>query len=258
MSLSLRPPAMQPGASETPAQGAPGKGPSHPVDLHAVSRPAGTFTGDFYFAQRGSNGLWITVGDIAGKGLAAAVVMAMVQEELEQRLVECVALRCDPVSSLQRLQALLQPLLPDNRFVTAVIGHLRDDGTLVIANAGHCAPLIARADGKIESIAPTGPVVGILDHPQWSSVKTVLRPGETLLLYSDGVVEARSKDDEEYGLAQVAASLFSAASEGISASEVTGRILKGVDHHAGGALDDDLTLVVVRRTAQNVVPLRAV
>jgi phosphoserine phosphatase RsbU/P len=256
--MSLRPVAIQPATPGTPAEGALEKSSMHSVDLHAFSRPARTFTGDFYFAQRGSNGLWIAVGDIAGKGLAAAVVMAMVQEELEQRLVECVAMRCDPVSSLQRLQALLHQLLPPNRFITAVIGHLRDDGTLVIANAGHCAPLIARADGTIESIAPTGPVVGILDHPQWSSVKTVLRPGETLLLYSDGVVEARSKDDEEYGVAQVTATLFSAASEGVSARELTGRILQGVDHHAGGARDDDLTLVVVRRTARKAAALHAV
>jgi sigma-B regulation protein RsbU (phosphoserine phosphatase) len=227
------------------------------IDLHAVSLPARTFTGDFYLAERGSEGLWVALGDIAGKGLPAAVVMAMVQEGLEQRLAECVMLQCDPAGALQRLQNLLRPLLPSNRFVTAVIAHLRQDGTLVIANAGHCAPLIARVDGTIEPIAPTGPVVGILDNPRWSSVRTTLARGETLLLYTDGVSEARSGDDQEFGVAQVAATLSSAAASGVSARQVTGRILADVERHASGARDDDLTLVVIRRRPQPTVEMRA-
>ena len=251
-----------PRAIESPAPRAPvvdwqRKGSPPAVDLHAVSLPAKTFTGDFYFAQRGANGVWIVLGDVAGKGLSAAVVMAMVQEDLEQRLAECVAANCDPVTALQRLQKLLQPLLPSNRFVTAVIGHLRDDGTLVIANAGHCAPLVARADGRVEPIDPTGPVIGILDNPRWSSVTTVLEPGETLLLYSDGVVEAKSLDDAEFGLAQVVAILSSISSQGGSAREVSGRILEAVDRHARGVRDDDLTVVVVRLPLQEIVEGRA-
>jgi phosphoserine phosphatase RsbU/P len=217
------------------------------IDLHAVSLPARTFTGDFYFAHRGSDGLWIALGDIAGKGLAAAIVMAMVQEELERRFTECAQTCCDPVTTLQRLQVFLRPLLPANRFVTAVVGHLRDDGRLVIANAGHCAPVVARLDGKIESIAPTGPVVGVLDAPRWSSVTTGLGRGEALLLYSDGVIEAKSLDDEEFGFAPIAAILSSAVRRGVKAREVTGSILEEVRRHASGTREDDLTVVAVRR-----------
>jgi sigma-B regulation protein RsbU (phosphoserine phosphatase) len=253
MRSSWLPRAIESPAPRTPASDWQRKGSLPAVDLHAVSLPAKTFTGDFYFAQRGASGVWIALGDVAGKGLSAAVVMAMVQEDLEQRLTECVATGCDPVTSLQRLQDLLQPLLPSNRFVTAVIGHLRDDGNLVIANAGHCAPLVARTDGRIEPIDPTGPVIGILDNPRWSSVTTVLEPGETLLLYSDGVVEAKSLEDAEFGLAQVVATLFSSSSQGHSAREVSGRILEGVDRHTGGVRDDDLTVVVVRRPLQEMV-----
>jgi phosphoserine phosphatase RsbU/P len=229
-----------------------------PIDLYAVSLPARTFTGDFYFARRGCDGLWIALGDIAGKGLAAAVVMAMVQEALDQRFAECLTARCDPVTALEQLQILLQPLLPSNRFATAVIGFLHDDGTLEIANAGHCAPLIARTGGRVESIAPTGPVVGILDNPRWTSVKTVLECGETLLLYSDGVVEATSPEGEEFGLAQVVAALCSSASEDLSARAVTGRILAGVNHHASGSRDDDLTVVAVRRALRAISGAHAV
>ncbi|MCI0567193.1 MAG: serine/threonine-protein phosphatase [Acidobacteria bacterium] len=258
MRSSLLPQAMESAVPRAPVVGWQGKGSLQSIDLHAVSLPARTFTGDFYFAQRGPNGLWIALGDVAGKGLSAAVVMAMVQEDLEQRLGECVATNCDPVKTLQRLHKLLLPLLPSNRFVTAVVGHLRDDGTLVIANAGHCAPLVARADGKVESIAPTGPVVGILDNPNWTSLTTILERGETLLLYSDGVVEAKSLDDEEFGLSQVVATLSSTASEGLSAREVSGRLLAGVDRHSCGAREDDLTVVVIRRPSKEIVAARAV
>jgi len=258
MRSSGLPRAMGVAGSGTRVANRRGRGSLPSVDLHAISLPAGTFTGDFYLAERGAEGLWIALGDIAGKGLPAAVVMAMVQEGLEQRLAECVMLHCDPVGALQRLQDLLLPLLPSNRFVTAVIAHLREDGTLVIANAGHCAPLIARVDGTIEPIAPTGPVVGILDNPRWSSVKTNLARGETLLLYTDGVTEARSGDDEEFGLAQVAATLSAASATGVSARQVTGAILMGVERHARGAREDDLTLVAIRRTQRPAGRMHAV
>ncbi len=96
-----------------------------PVDLHAVSIPAGSFTGDFYFSHRRGDRLWLSVGDVAGKGLSAAVVMAMIQEELEHRITSCAATLCDPSTTMQRLDAFLKPILPQNRF--------EDDLTLVAA-----------------------------------------------------------------------------------------------------------------------------
>src|SRR5215213_1340305 len=129
-------------------------------DFHAVSRPARTFTGDFYYTHRHEDRLWIAIGDVAGKGLPAAIVMAMIQEELEHRIMSCAAAECDPARTMQRLHDFLLPLLPSNRFATAVIGWLDADGTLRLANAGHCPPLVLRADGTIEEIGSTGPIAG--------------------------------------------------------------------------------------------------
>jgi serine phosphatase RsbU (regulator of sigma subunit) len=211
-------------------------------DVHAVSIPARAFTGDFYFTHRYADRLWFALGDVAGKGINAAVVMAMIQEELEHRITSCAVTRCDPAVTMLRLHAFLRPSLPRNRFATAVIGQLHDDGTLVIANAGHCPPLIVRADGRIEQVGSTGPVVGILRTAQWSSIEIRLEPGDTLLLYSDGLVEAQSSTGEEFGIDGIERTLH-----GGTASDIAEGILGAVDRHTGGVREDDLTLVVVRR-----------
>ena len=200
------------------------------AEVTAISRPARTFTGDFYFTHRHRDRLWLAHGDVAGKGLPAAVVMAMIQEELEHRITSCAATQCDPAATMQRLHEFLRPLLPINRFATGVIGHLREDGMLTIANGGHCPPLIMRRDGTIEEIPSTGPLLGILAHAQWTSYRTRLARGETLVLYSDGVTESQN----DLGVAGLKRILASARS--------TDEILAQV-----GETCDDLTLVMVKR-----------
>ncbi len=203
-----------------------------PVFIEAISRPARTFTGDFYFTHRAADRLWFAQGDVAGKGLPAAVVMAMIQEELEERIVRCARTACDPASTSQRIDEFLRPLLPSNRFATAVIGHLRDDGQLTIANAGHCPPLVLRNDGRIDAIDSTGPVLGILPNARWHSVTTHLDFGESLVLYSDGLVEAQI-DGDELGVEGLRTRMCRTNPRAI---------LTDLDE-----VTDDLTLVVIRR-----------
>src|SRR5437763_3296138 len=119
-------------------------------DVFAFSRAARTFTGDFYFTHRENGLLWFTLGDVSGKGLPAAIVMAMIQEELEHRITSCATAHCDPSTTMMRLHTFLRPLMDSRRFATVVIGNLRDDGLLTIANAGHPSPFIGRRDGSIE------------------------------------------------------------------------------------------------------------
>lgn len=209
------------------------------ADIHAVSRPARTFTGDFYFTHRHDDRLWLAIGDVAGKGLPAAIVMAMIQEELEERIISCANADCDPATTVERLHEFLLPLLPRNRFATAVIGWLDADGLLTIANAGHCPPLILRADGRVEQIGPTGPIAGVLPNARWSSTTLQLDEGDALLLYSDGVTEAEIAGEELglWGLRDIAARV----PRDLPAGEIAKAILREVPGH-----QDDLTLVVVR------------
>jgi len=223
-----------------PAASRPGAKPA--LDVHAVSIPLLAFTGDFYATHRYDDRLWFALGDVAGHGISAAIVMAMIQEELENRIRSCAITRCDPSATMGRLHEFLRPLLPQNRFATTVIGHLLDDGTLRIANAGHCPPLILRRDGSLESVASTGPVIGMLSEARWSSATTRLEPGETLVLYSDGLVEARSADGEEFGISRLKRTLRTGSAEALA-----GSILEAVQRHTNGARQDDLTLVIIRR-----------
>jgi phosphoserine phosphatase RsbU/P len=203
------------------------------IDLQAVSRAARTFTGDFYFTHRHDDRLWLALGDVAGKGLPAAIVMAMIQEELEQRIASCASAECDPSRTAQRLHEFLAPLIPRNRFATAVIGWLREDGKLTLTNAGHPPPLIVRRSGAIEEIDSTGPLLGVLPNASWSTMTTFLAEGDALVLYSDGVTEA-VVDGEELGVAGLKRMLAktTSARELVDALDTT----------------DDVTMLVITQT----------
>ncbi len=211
------------------------------VDIRAISRPARAFTGDFYFTHRHGRTLWVVIGDVAGKGIKAAVIMAMIQEELEDSIVSCAMENNDPSVTMTRLDLFLRRLLPSNRFATVAIAQIRDDGRLIVANGGHPPLLIARRDGSIESIDSTGPVVGLLPSPHWRSITMPFNRGDTLLAYTDGVTEARSDNDEEFGLERLRRT-FSEASRARRATDIAEKIAAALP-----AQEDDLTIIVARR-----------
>lgn len=213
------------------------------VDVHAVSIPAGTFTGDFWFTHRAANRLWFALGDVSGKGLNAALVMAMIREELEAEITDCASIGCDPATTVERLHAFLRPLLPGNRFATMVVGWIRDDGLVRLTNGGHCPPLILRADGRVEPIDSTGPAVGLLPVARWRSRDLQLASADTLLLYSDGVIEATCRD-VEFGTEGIVRALRTAPRD---AEGMTCALVRAVRQYAGGRREDDLTVLAMRR-----------
>jgi serine phosphatase RsbU (regulator of sigma subunit) len=216
------------------------------VDFQAVSRPARAFTGDFYFTHRHGRTLWVVIGDVAGKGIEAAVVMAMIQEELESNIALCARENSDPTVTMTRLDLFLRRILPSNRFATVAIAQIHDDGSLVVVNGGHCALMIARRDGSVQSIDSTGPVVGLLPSPRWYSVRHRFDRGDALLAYTDGVIEARSDADEEFGTERLR-DVFVEAAQQKRASSIAEAIAAAVTAHANGRRDDDLTIIVARR-----------
>jgi phosphoserine phosphatase RsbU/P len=211
-------------------------------DVHAISIPARTFTGDFWFTHPAGDRLWFALGDVAGKGLPAAIVMAMIQEELEHRVTSCATAGCDPSTTMKRLDEFLKPLLPSNRFATAVIGWIRDDGSITLVNGGHCPPMIRRSDGSIEQIGSTGPAVGIVPNSRWRSTAFVLDPGDLLVLYSDGVIESPSLGGEDFGVDGIVRAL----PRSTCARTVAASIVDSATRHAGGGSRyDDLTVMVI-------------
>jgi sigma-B regulation protein RsbU (phosphoserine phosphatase) len=215
------------------------------IDVHALSLPAQTFTGDFYFTHRSGPRFWFAHGDVAGKGLNAAVIMAMIQEELEHRITSCAVTACDPSATMLRLHTFLKSVLPSNKFATAIIGFLHDDGTLAVVNAGHCPLLILRLDGTIEEVGSSGPVVGLLSDAEWQSVSTSIKRGERIVLFSDGLLEARSVSGDEFGISNVRSVLEAAG--GSDVRGMTSALLTAVERHSPGLREDDLTIVALQR-----------
>jgi len=211
-------------------------------DVHAISIPARTFTGDFWFTHPAGDRLWFALGDVAGKGLPAAIVMAMIQEELEHRVTSCATAGCDPSTTMKRLDEFLRPLLPSNRFATAVIGWIRDDGSITLVNGGHCPPMIRRGDGSIEQIGSTGPAVGIVPNSRWRSMTFTLDPGDVLVLYSDGVIESPSMAGEDFGTDGILHSLPSSTCVRAVASAI---VDAATSHARGVPRYDDLTVMVI-------------
>ncbi len=210
--------------------------------FHAVSRPATALTGDFYLRLRRDRGWLFGLGDVAGHGLEASVYMMMIQEEIE-RLAE----RDDlPLAALVgELHATMRRELPGSRFASLVLAEVRADGRTEVVNAGHCPPLLRRADGEIFALPPNGPILGPLPQSRWSSLTTRLRSDDTLLLVSDGVLEANSPGDDEFGTERLWSAL--ARDGALSPRDLVLRLLDEVARfRAQAPPTDDTTIVAIR------------
>lgn len=215
-------------------------------DAFSISIPARTYTGDFYMVRRIGDATWFAVGDVAGKGAQAAIWMAMIQEELDRHFTPPRPER-EACGIVRAIDAMLREELPPNRFATLVVGRVERDGTVVIANGGHPSPLIRRRGGAVEEIPANGPAVGILPNRCWGSTTHHLEPGDALILFTDGAVEARNRDADELGMEGVSA-LVAMAPAG-PAQRLAHAVLDGIHRWTGGAADDDLTLLALSRPA---------
>jgi serine phosphatase RsbU (regulator of sigma subunit) len=221
------------------------------VRLGAVYRPAPEalgIGGDFYQVEPardgGGGGLDFALGDVCGKGVEAAVLTGHVRQGLRTlALVESRPLRV--------LDLLNQSLLDadSGRFASVVIGTVRpaDGGTLdiVLAGGGHLPPLVLRRGGEVETVEVGGMLVGALPGPEFGQARVRLAHDELILLYSDGVTEARGGPNgaEEYGAERLVHDLADCA--GMPAGAVAERIeLRVADWLAGRAHDDIAVLAL--------------
>ena len=200
-------------------------------------------SGDFTtFSQDGSEVLAV-LGDIAGKGVAAGMWFT----HLAGLLQSYGRPDFDPAriaSEINRHLCYLRPVAP---FVTAFIGQIDCAlGTLTYCNAGHFPPILLRADGKTELLEQGGPLLGALEDAEFRSGELMLEPGDTLVAYSDGVLECRNTEGEEFGLDRLMASLPHAKQQ--SASATLMMLLAAVQDFANGSpLLDDVSLTLIQR-----------
>ena len=156
------------------------------------------------------------IGDVSGKGVAAALFMAKVVTHVRFCVRECP----DPARAITKVNTLLEHNNEANMFVTLFIGVLDTaTGHLAYANGGHCAPLCVRKNGSITPLAGlSGPVVGVVPNLVYQGFSQDLDKGDRVYVYTDGVTEARDRDGNFFGEARLYNSIAKASQRAPDAS----------------------------------------
>jgi serine phosphatase RsbU (regulator of sigma subunit) len=213
------------------------------AELFPVRQLSGDFSSLFDLGPAGRNGCGeagIVIGDVAGKGLAAALWVT----HLAGLARLCAAESPDPAGALAAINRHLCAL-PEGVPLAALFFARLDmrRGTLRYSNAGLPAPLLLRGDGEEESLAAGGPMLGAVAEAVFENGEVQFQPGDTLVGFSDGIVECRNPRGEEFGSRRIADAARRAA--GSPAGSLLFSILGGVqDFAAGRPRSDDFTLLV--------------
>jgi serine phosphatase RsbU (regulator of sigma subunit)/anti-sigma regulatory factor (Ser/Thr protein kinase) len=213
----------------------------------AYYRPAREVGGDFYDVIPLTDGqVGFVVGDVTDKGVPAALVMAATRSVLRasaQRLI-------DPGVVLERVNEHLCPDMPAKMFVTCLYGVLEPaTGRFRFANAGHDLPYVKTAEGSVE-LRARGMPLGLMTGMAYEEKQAVLAPGDSLLLHSDGVVEAHDPHGQMFGFPRLKEAVATYPGGG----ELIDRVLADLSAHTGpdAEQEDDITMVTLTRSPSSV------
>ncbi|HEY0000453.1 MAG TPA: PP2C family protein-serine/threonine phosphatase [Actinoplanes sp.] len=229
------------------------------VGAYQAATDALRIGGDFYdvFGPTEDSGdTVIALGDVCGKGAEAAVLTGKVRQTLRAlRLVDAT-----PETMLRVLNRALLESTRQHRFVTMVVGRVRraEHGRvrLDLASGGHPAPLVLRADGRVEEVPTSGTLIGAVAQTVVQPADVELAPGELCLLYSDGLTEARGgpTGTEQWGETRLQDAL--SGCRGMPAAAAVERIRQLVSDWVHGGPRDDIAMLVVRAPARTALSLR--
>jgi serine phosphatase RsbU (regulator of sigma subunit) len=216
-------------------------------ELQGISFPCYEIGGDYYdFIERDDGRLVIALGDVSGKGTAAALLMSSLHAAVHAQAGSHETL----VETISAVNRYLADNIPPNRFVTLFYAELDPaSGALSFLNAGHNPPLIVHAAGTVEQLASGGLPLGIKRDAEYREGCTQLQLGDVLVIYSDGVTEAASPSGEEFGPTR----LYEVVSRNIDASAagLRDRIESALTKFSQGTqAADDITLVIVKRQSE--------
>jgi sigma-B regulation protein RsbU (phosphoserine phosphatase) len=206
-------------------------------------RPCDALGGDFYVSRKDSSGaIDFAICDIVGHGVKAAMYAGMVRSTMDAARRR----NPDPANVLQEVATGLGFFEPST-IVTMVYGRLGRDGAVRYFNAGHPPLLWQRADGSIDQLPATGILLSsaLAGHPRQVE-EIMMRPGDRLVTYTDGILEAQDPAGTELGLDRLLATMAEGRSDTLD--KLLDRALTLVNQHCGGRpLDDDVTLLVLDR-----------
>ena len=211
--------------------------------IAAYYRPAREVGGDFYDVIPLPDGrVAFVVGDVTDKGVPAALVMSATRSVLRasaQRIVE-------PGAVLERVNDHLCPDMPEKMFVTCLYGVLDPvSGHLRFANAGHDLPYVKTGDGVVE-LRARGMPLGLMPGMAYEEKEATLEPGDSVLLHSDGIVEAHDSERDMFGFPRLKETVAGAA----GGQELIDRVLSDLEAFTGSDVEqeDDITMVTLQRS----------
>ncbi|WP_170235404.1 SpoIIE family protein phosphatase [Verticiella sediminum] len=223
------------------------------VDLYASMVAAKEVGGDLYdYFLLADGRLCFVIGDVSGKGVPAALFMAITRTVVRAAAVQ----ESTPGKLMEAINERLSENNPNLMFVTLFVGVLDlESGELAYANAGHPAPWL-RENGAVRELAGrSGPACGIAPGMAYRQFQAVLAPGATLLGYTDGITEAENRDGVFYG-EQRALDALAGLPPGADSASLAHALQQDVEHFAGGMEQaDDITMIVVRRRPIDEIPV---
>jgi serine phosphatase RsbU (regulator of sigma subunit)/anti-sigma regulatory factor (Ser/Thr protein kinase) len=213
-------------------------------NVDAFYRPARAVGGDFYdFIDLGESRLGVVIGDVTDKGVPAALVMATCRS-----MLRAAAFNHDsPSAVLADVNDALVPEIPPAMFVTCLYAIIDTDaGRVVFANAGHNLPYVRTADGVVE-LRATGMPLGLMPGMDYDDKVYELSDGDLMVLTSDGITEAHNPDGEMYGFSRLMGRVAAKPKN----DDMVTSLVADLERWTGSDAEqeDDITLVVVRRTA---------
>jgi sigma-B regulation protein RsbU (phosphoserine phosphatase) len=216
-------------------------------EAHFHYQAFGPVSGDYCdLIPADGDGLYFLIGDAAGKGVAASMLMSQLHAMF--RALATLGLSADQL--LERANRIFCDGVLSTHYATVVCGRAHADGRIEIANAGHCLPVLLRK-GEMTILDSTGFPLGMFAHGTYGKHEFQLAAGDALLLYTDGLSEACDGDGAEYGSARVAQ--VAAANAARGAQELVGAFLEDLDRFRGSEpRRDDLSILALCRSQRAV------
>jgi serine phosphatase RsbU (regulator of sigma subunit)/catechol 2,3-dioxygenase-like lactoylglutathione lyase family enzyme len=199
--------------------------------------------GDYYdFLDLGAERLGFVIGDISGKGIAAALLMANLQANLRS---QCAIALDQPQRLLRAVNQLFCENTPDGSFATLFFAEYDDKaGRLRYANCGHLPALLLRSDNTVERLHATATVLGIFKDWDCEIGEHQLHPGDTLAFYTDGITESYNSDDEQFGEQRLIEALRGHGE--LSSQSLLESIVAEVQRFSPHEQHDDITLIIAK------------
>jgi serine phosphatase RsbU (regulator of sigma subunit)/catechol 2,3-dioxygenase-like lactoylglutathione lyase family enzyme len=218
------------------------------LDYAGVCIQARHVGGDYYdFLSFGPGRVGLVLGDISGKGIAAALLMANLQANLRSQLAmagDCLAGQC-PETFLRTVNQTFFESTAESAYSTVFFAEYEDEPrTMRYANCGHLPGLLLRADGAVEELHSTGTVLGMFRAWDGKMGACQLAAGDSVVLYTDGVTEARNAQGAEFGPKGLVRALK--RRKKLGAQETVDAVLEDVQQYSAGEQEDDITLIVAK------------